>query len=470
MKLDPNADTSGTITWDRYGSADELPQVKIGQKLPPQAAEAARAAAKKQQPNTLTAQPTTSHTTPQSQKEMARKLGQTYKANGTEPQDRQVGKFRADSKASSSGGGASPLSTDSNGIIDFAKCENDPAGEAESKGSPGHVIDHFNFCRWGYNMAVKLDGQGKVEGLIRFKEIEVGEGAKGERTGRIYLKTKDVTGEGIYSEFSGAIMTVQPTAVGSINHLGECGKNNLTDMGDGKTSDSTVVAGWEGRFTEYSIHSDETLADPSRIDKVSYCKFETHYKVDSPKGSTPWSDVSPTGGMRFDSARYLTNPNFDNTKGAIFNWVTPAFSYDRADTSVKEVAEHVYVALYAPQLTYPQKADKDIPGNIWYGEWQPLHRNVRSGAYGTFSPDSDAISAANEGAKNRACSGLTRPEGYQCDEFPFASVKEGAGVGDGNFSVRMVPGTVNGSAGGKLAAWYNADRILDGDAYGIWVD
>ncbi|CAL9423431.1 NucA/NucB deoxyribonuclease domain-containing protein [Streptomyces sp. enrichment culture] len=469
VELDPNADTSGTIVWARFGSPDEIPNVEIGQKVAPQALisghDSAATAATKTKPNTLTAQPATSPPTPRSQQEMARKLGQTYRADGTEPRDKQIDKLRSSLQKGVANG---PSPAPGTGIIDFAKCESDAAGKAATKNSPGHIIDHFNFCRWGYNQAVKLDGRGKIEGLIRFKEIEIGVGAKGTRTGTIYVNTKNLVGEGIYSEFSGATMTIQPTAVGNIQHLGECGKNNLTDM-RGASFYNAPVAAWEDIFLAYDIKSDENLASSSRMDKVSYCKFETHYKVDSPKGSTPWSDVSPTGSMRFDSATYIPDAQY-GSKGAVFDWVTPSFNYDRKDTAVKEVAEHIYEALYAPQLTYPQKSDKDIPGNIWNGEWQPLHRNVKTGAYGTFSPDSDAIAEDNEKAKDAACAGLNRPTDYDCDEFPFASTKEGAGVGDGNFSVRMVPSGVNRSAGSKLGAWYSRDRILDGDAYGIWVD
>jgi hypothetical protein len=457
-KLDPGRDTSGQMIWERFGSAEEMPADKIGATLSTKRLETARAS--NTQPNTLAPRSTASHPTPQREKHLARTLGQKYMAEGSETRSEQLGKFRSDSDT---------VDTSSSGIIDFAACEADPAGQAQSKNSPGHVIDHFNFCRWGYNQVTKLDGNGRIEGYVRFKEIEVGEGAKGIRTGRIHIKTKQVEGFGIYSEFAGTRMKIQPSLKGNINHLGECGNNNLVDFGGGRSSFTRELAGWEDQYIYYEITSDETKADQSRVDKVSYCQFETHYKVESAKGNTPWSYVSPTGGMRFDSAAYMGSDTQYGHKGAIFNRVTPVFSYDRADTSVKGVAEHIFDALYAPQLTYPQKTDKDIPGNIWNGEWQPLHRNVPTGTWGTFSPDSDAVAAANESAKNSACAGLTRPADHDCDEFPFASTKEGAGVGDGNFSVRMVPSTENRSAGGKLSAWYSKDRILDGDPYGIFV-
>ncbi|MGP4085571.1 NucA/NucB deoxyribonuclease domain-containing protein [Streptomyces sp. KR55] len=449
VKLDPKADTSGQIVWERFGSADELPDDKVGETFSVSRLKAPRGL---QRANTVEPQPGGPHPTPEREAELARKLGQTYTADGTETAAEQLGKFRSTSRA--------------NGIIDFAKCENDPLGEARDSNAPGHIIDHFNFCRWGYNQATKINSQGGIEGYIRFKEIEVGEGSKAGRTGTIHLKTKDVTGFGIYSEFSGASMKIKPSAWGDINHLGECGNNNGVDFGDGRDSFTRVVAGWEDQYIKFDITSDEAKADQSRSDKVSYCNWQTSYKVSSAKGSTGWSGVSPIGGMRFDSATYIPDTQY-GSKGAVFNRVTPSFNYDRADTAVKGVAEHVFDALYAPQLTYPQKSDKDIPGNIWNGEWQPIHRNVGGGKFSTASDD---VERRNRSAKDAACAGLHRPEGYECDEFPFASTKEGAGVGDGNFSVRMVPGSENGSAGSKLSHWYSGDRILDGDAYGIWVD
>lgn len=112
----------------------------------------------------------------------------------------------------------------------------------------------------------------------------------------------------------------------------------------------------------------------------------------------------------------------------------------------------------------PRKFDKDIPGNIWNGEWKPLHRN-----YPKFDAASEDVTKRNKAANDRACAGLTHDPGEQCDEFPFASTKEGAGKGDGSFSVRYVRQTDNSTAGARLSIWYGKDRILDGDAYGMLV-
>ncbi|MEV8022397.1 NucA/NucB deoxyribonuclease domain-containing protein [Streptomyces sp. NPDC086554] len=108
--------------------------------------------------------------------------------------------------------------------------------------------------------------------------------------------------------------------------------------------------------------------------------------------------------------------------------MVPSFHYDRADNGVKGVANHIYDSLH--KLAEKHKAER-----------------------------------------TKACNRLARPgPTYQCDEFPFVSAMEGAGVGDGNFSVRYVPATENEKAGRGLAGWYGSDRILHGHQYGIYVD
>ncbi|EME51176.1 NucA/NucB deoxyribonuclease domain-containing protein [Amycolatopsis decaplanina] len=57
----------------------------------------------------------------------------------------------------------------------------------------------------------------------------------------------------------------------------------------------------------------------------------------------------------------------------------------------------------------------------------------------------------NEAAKDIACATIPKPTPKdQCDEYPFATTLQRAGKGDGNFSVKYVDGSQNGSAGGIL--------------------
>ena len=65
-----------------------------------------------------------------------------------------------------------------------------------------------------------------------------------------------------------------------------------------------------------------------------------------------------------------------------------------------------------------------------------------------------------------------RPNGWnwlaeQCDEYPFASVREG-GASGGPVSGRVIPADQNREGGIQLNNWYEWDRILDGDTF--WVE
>ncbi|WP_405606891.1 hypothetical protein [Streptomyces sp. NBC_00076] len=124
----------------------------------------------------------------------------------------------------------------------------------------------------------------------------------------------------------------------------------------------------------------------------------------------------------------------------------PSFFYDRAQSDTAGIANHSYDALYKPKTNYPSKAGKAIPGDIWNGNSCPLHRS-----WANYEAAAAEVARKNRNAKDAACRGLSRPNhSYQCDKFPFASTKEGVGLGDGNFSVRYVPGAENPKGGDQV--------------------
>ncbi|MEU4728331.1 NucA/NucB deoxyribonuclease domain-containing protein [Streptomyces sp. NPDC023588] len=53
----------------------------------------------------------------------------------------------------------------------------------------------------------------------------------------------------------------------------------------------------------------------------------------------------------------------------------------------------------------------------------------------------------------------------QCDQYPFASTKEGAAAPGNSYSARLVDGTDNETGGRKLNEMFTLNRILDGDAF-----
>jgi len=63
-----------------------------------------------------------------------------------------------------------------------------------------------------------------------------------------------------------------------------------------------------------------------------------------------------------------------------------------------------------------------------------------------------------------------RPPGKQCDEYPFASTSEGGNnVPADSRGWAWVPAAEQQSQGGRISAFYNANRVLNGDAFWVLV-
>jgi hypothetical protein len=102
------------------------------------------------------------------------------------------------------------------------------------------------------------------------------------------------------------------------------------------------------------------------------------------------------------------------------------------------------------------------------GKTEPLHRLLDS-----------ALQAANNTAAVAVCTdvwGDYSGTGQQCDEYPFATTKEGAYTGTvangglQRFSARLINGSDNGTAGSRLGATYSDQRVLPDDAFLVRVD
>ncbi len=122
----------------------------------------------------------------------------------------------------------------------------------------------------------------------------------------------------------------------------------------------------------------------------------------------------------------------------------------RKDPAVNESALHIYDALHRPERTFPSWPGKTIPGTK-----EPLHRDSKK-------VDDNRKRSIQECKKVwRDYSGT----GLQCDEYPFASTKEGSTKGDNRFSVRLIDGTDNRKGGERLNEMYTLNRVLDGDPF-----
>lgn len=302
------------------------------------------------------------------------------------------------------------------------------------------IISHYAYCRvtpLGYSVV----SGGKVIGTVSWRNTTAGDGTKGSRvirmvTGMDAFRRVGVTTDGLLS-----------IGWSTAGYHGTDGSNKACDViGSGPN----LLSEWQAGGT--AIHTISSAAkDGYSRDKVARCAIRSSVTNNGGTGTVL------DNGVRFDSAAYL------GAKGAgIFDRVMPVMGeYGVSSTRNGAVARHIQLAQTNPAGTYPPPPaghTKSIPGSIASG--RPLHRLMSTW-------DAAATTAYN---KNRnkvesTCSHLTHKAGEECDEYPFASSWEGAGKGDGNFSVKYVDGTQNTNAGADLNNWYVADRILHKDAF-----
>ncbi|KFG10405.1 NucA/NucB deoxyribonuclease domain-containing protein [Streptomyces scabiei] len=139
-------------------------------------------------------------------------------------------------------------------------------------------------------------------------------------------------------------------------------------------------------------------------------------------------------------------------KGTVFTKARVELVMSQKDPAVNESALHIYDALNRPERTFPSWPGKSVPGVK-----EPLHRLV------------DKERQKNNRTRSiKECGkvwGDYAGTDLQCDEYPFASTKEGSTKGDNRFSVRLIDGADNETGGRRLDQMYTLNRILDGDAF-----
>ena len=114
-----------------------------------------------------------------------------------------------------------------------------------------------------------------------------------------------------------------------------------------------------------------------------------------------------SNGFRCDSATYL------GSKGAcIYDRVIGTFQLDRGDSAVNQEAKHVYSAIHG---------SKHAPTALtrMYDAKQQAKNHRKALA---------SCKAAQP----------TRPEGKDCDEYPFKSTHQGAYYANGHFSAKYI--------------------------------
>jgi hypothetical protein len=204
------------------------------------------------------------------------------------------------------------------------------------------------------------------------------------------------------------------------------------------------------------------------------CHATNHFPIGAPladgtTGTISYHDAVAVGKEDKAFTKYvleLDSPQFISSNPA--KWDTPILY--RCDDALKgQRAGCVFPGFGSTLTTMKQLPDiaKNIhriqakgPGHYGRpGGKNPLHRNVIS-------------KAAAQKVRNQVCArrltGNPPKKGLTCDEYPFATTKEGGTkLSKENRGWAWVSAAQQSSQGGKVRAFYYANRILDNDAF--WV-
>lgn len=309
----------------------------------------------------------------------------------------------------------------------------------------GHIRNHFSWCeKWTGVTQETLNNI--VVGTLVFQVVVLADGYSEFRRTDLYANVSSIQATGT---LVGSTLAMKTTAASD-----NC---QVALKGAGRT-----VAQWLAD-PDIPLRITNAVSTGVGIDRVSACNFRPYGEVRTPRGITNLAYPAGNGnGFRCDSATYINQGLTRRPDGCIFDRVTPVFqSMSRTDPRHGVAATHIYDALNSPATTYPTLAGKITPGK------------VGSGRYTTRLYHDTARRTANRNAAVAACLRLDpnyARRGLTCDEFPFATTREGAAVGDNRFSVRIMTRSQNASGGGVWSDWLYRDRILDGDGLYIIVN
>ena len=354
-------------------------------------------------------------------------------------------------------------------FITPAECEDrqDASGTAQ-----GWIKNHYAFCRIYRAERVQERCRflfGCVTYRAAFWVTTVGFGSERERRIRFLTVVSNIqvtTQVGGFPAEPSPVLE-QATLV-SVQNLcaplirpEDCQLLNNSTSQDAATKPLTFWRGTNFFYTD--MLSTAPGATDFNPDRLGYADFWNKVSIRWPLSSTTSDRESDRQTTRFDTTTYL---NLNGNNGGIFSRVRPIIHFPVNDpywAPMRLSAEHYQLAMTQPENTIPLVIGKQIPGIEGGVPLTRLYRDL-------------ARRLENRATAVAACVEQWGPDyaegGYQCDEFPFASTREGASATHNPqrwFSVQLLPGPDNEASGRWLGAWYSYDRILDGDIFNVKV-
>ncbi|GGQ83496.1 NucA/NucB deoxyribonuclease domain-containing protein [Couchioplanes azureus] len=336
----------------------------------------------------------------------------------------------------------------------------------------GWMKDRFNRCYMGHRkIELRCVGCTIIIASVEFDYVLLGMTSNGTRQADFVLTFHDWDAKG------GVEREITPMRVS----LGGCGTYISCNPGNAETTQP--LGGWE---TAPRFHATFTSAEQTGVGDefraLSTPSLGLQVIPVNPE-HVPYVETNMTRAeVRFDSAGARAGKHH----GAVFSDFTPTFDLvkiaqaDHYEDGVKESILHIEDALYRPIRTFPSFVGKTIPGRYdpaAGANQYPLHRLVDSN-----------LQSKNRTTAGKVCDDVWGPDGrtpdLNCDEYPFASTKEGAftgstvstGTADGwrtwRGSSRLIGEVDNQDSGRQYlnVAFYQGNRILSDDPFFVEID
>ncbi|GAA2673839.1 NucA/NucB deoxyribonuclease domain-containing protein [Actinoplanes palleronii] len=333
------------------------------------------------------------------------------------------------------------------------------------RGEYGRVYNRFHWCQRGRIGGIVKDEDGDEVGRVSviFRAAAYGRD-DGSRDVRVFLRSEP--GSAVYE---GGWPWDQAELRSALLHIWVDCDDYVSGCTAGGATAGKTMNDWDtdGSWSSWTVASSDTSGTGPYLVSRHLWHFKSSVFSYAMPG-VPAQKFAESHTIRCDSATVGFAKS--RSKACVFDDVIPHLQYSAVSAKHGEVARHIQCALDTSCTSYPLKAGKQVPGKFVDDRDAPgLHRITDKTP---THPDGVTYYAKNSYQKDQACQqgtpyltdglppALYNPPVQQCDEFPFASTKEGAGVGDWNFSVLGVTAADNRCAGIGLKAYYRDDRIL----------
>ncbi|WP_261134016.1 NucA/NucB deoxyribonuclease domain-containing protein [Bacillus sp. Marseille-Q3570] len=354
--------------------------------------------------------------------------------------------------------GWTPPEFDYDHIQTVDECRRSP----DSGSQTGYIKNRYSFC-WShvatYQVPVKCIGGICLYEGVQFQFTEIGYGSNQSRNTRVFYSLDDIIVT--HPSLNGAKLKIDMVCESKLNP-GDCREDP-----DYPATERTIAQWKNSNFSTEIFTSEAPPATDANPDRLGYMDFWPELTLThAPRKFKKTIDgIKQT--VRTDSANYMfAFPDQYFRQGAVFSKATPIFNVPITKPEFEmldEAGEHWKFAMDHPGQTKPQIAGKQIPGAVGESTLTRMYTKRHQDDYNRNRNKTRRVCDREFGDEDR--------EGKQCDEYPFASTREGSYTnGTDDFSVRMISADSNQAAGTWLGAWYAYDRILDGDEFHVEVE